>query len=396
MVHNGSDVQWLTKTLIYPIADCAREHNSKLFIRSKHLFWLGDIYEPQWTKLVSGEYTDVFVPSMEETTDKSMELSLSGRLGIWMSGATDSWGSRCARDNPSYNRLRQHSHQNLPNHFLRNMIYHISYGAQYLDNFAVDQEYMSILWELIAKGALYVPKRNEIVSFNPVRLTVIHPDAGWLDEGNNVKWCNFYDEDKEKENKWVTGHLNGSWPGAPITEWDFSKYAANAIDRRTNFISSYNNGMVLFAPPYDKNAPRGTFEQYLNPIYKGKTKEFFTDGRYYYSDVNKTKKYSPDEYYKVVAEAIEEGTNIMPLTVKGEVGWVAAQSAPKHIRLTIIDGGYLNPSDKDVVIKTGSADVKSITDILSGEKFYSNGNEFKMNIKCGLFRFLDVELNKEL
>ena len=31
---------------------------------------------------MSGEYADVFVPSMEETTDKTMELSLAGRMGM--------------------------------------------------------------------------------------------------------------------------------------------------------------------------------------------------------------------------------------------------------------------------------------------------------------------------
>ena len=37
----------------------------------------------------------------------------------------------------------------LPNHFLRMMVYHVSLGAQYLDNFVVDQDYMSLLWELL-------------------------------------------------------------------------------------------------------------------------------------------------------------------------------------------------------------------------------------------------------
>ncbi|MFI3321036.1 MAG: PQQ-binding-like beta-propeller repeat protein [Rikenellaceae bacterium] len=396
MEGRGEDVVWLMNNYIYPLANHAREHNTKLFIRSKHVFWLGNVYEHQWSKLVSGEYAATFVPSMEETTDKSMELSLMGRMGVWLSGATDSWGSRCARDNASYNRLRQHSHQNLPTNFLRNMVYHISLGAQYLDNFKVDQEYMSLLWEMIAKGILYVPKREEIVSLNPVRLTMLEPNQDWLNEGNNVKWVCLYNKEREEANPYVMGRLNGTWPAAPTTSWDFSTYAAGAKERRLNFISSFNNGHVIITPPYDANAARGTVEEKLNPIYKGKTKEFFTDGKYYYSDAQKTKQYSPKEYYKVVEDAIEEGTKAMPLTVKGEVGWVAAQSAPNHLRVTVIDGGYVNPTKKDAIIKFGTAKVKSITDLATGENIEFSSDECKVTIPCGLFRFFDIELSEPL
>ncbi|MFR9595880.1 MAG: hypothetical protein SNG59_07950, partial [Rikenellaceae bacterium] len=393
MEEHGKNSVWLMDNYIYPLADHAREHNTKLYIRSKHLFWVGSIYEPQWCDLVSGRYADVFVPSMEETTDKSMELSLMGRMGIWMSGATDSWGSRCARDNASYNRLRQHAHQNLPNHFLRNMVYHISLGAQYLDNFTVDQEYMSMLWEMIAKGLLYVPKREEIVCINPVHLSVLEPNLEWLEQGNNAKWVTLYDQ--QSDQPWIMGRLNGSWPAAPTTQWDFSRYAAGAKERRLNFISSFNNGHVLITPPSDPTAPRGSLEEHLHPIYKGKTQEFFTDGRYYYN-ADKSERYSPEEYYTIVEQAIIEGAKILPLTVKGEVGWVAAQSAPKHLRLTVIDGGYINPSTKQATIIFGTAKVKSVTNLLTGESLKIDSNECRITIPCGLFLFLDVELSEEL
>ncbi len=392
----GSDVAWLMDNFMYPLADHARKYNGKLFIRSKNIFWAANVYEQHWNHLISGEYADVFVPSMEETSDKTMEVSLAGRLGVWCSGAVDSWGSRCARDNTSYNRLREHSHQMLPNHFLRNMIYHISYGAQYLDNFAVNQEYTSILWDMIAKGLLYVPTREQLVSLNPVRLTMLHPDSTFLQEGTETKWVTRFDQQHEDETPMVFSRMDGSWPAAPTTQWDFSRYAAGAHERRLNFISSYNNGLVMIAPPYDATAVRGDMESHLNPIYKGKTREFFTDGRYYYSDAAMTERYQADEYYKEVEQAIQEGEQMLPLTVKGEVGWVAAQSAPNHIRLTVIDGSYINPSQKEATIKIGSAKVKSITDLISGKQLIINNNECDITVPCGMFLFLDVELAQPL
>ena len=71
----------------------------------------------------------------EETTDKTMDLSLAGRVGMWASGAVDSWGSRAVPDNTSFDRLRQFSSQTLDNHFLRQIVYASACGAQYFDNF---------------------------------------------------------------------------------------------------------------------------------------------------------------------------------------------------------------------------------------------------------------------
>ncbi|RKR12143.1 hypothetical protein CLV91_2266 [Maribacter vaceletii] len=393
---HSDNFNYVMEDYFYPLAKHARETNANIYVRTKHAFWQANVYLPTWSRLVSGEFSDVFVPAMEETTDKSMDLSIAGRLGIWTSGATDSWGSRCARDNPSLDRLRQHSHQMLPNHFLRNMIYHVSSGAQYLDNFNVDQEYMSLLWELIAKGALYVPKRSEILSFSPVNLGMLSPDKHYLEESSNAKWTTFYDEEKEKNNPLVFSHLNGSWPGAPVTEWDFSKYAGGVQDRRLNFLPTYTNGLVLLTPPQngiyaDKKAKRGTLTSHLHPMYKNIMKEYYTDGRNYYS-ADGTQTYKANEYYKVIAKDIKDNAKKLPLTVSGDVAWVVAQSSPKHLRLTLIDGGYLNPDDREVTIQFNTVVPIKVTDLLSGEEFTPNANgELQIKVSCGLFRFIDIE-----
>lgn len=384
----------------YPLAEYYKGKNAKLYIRTKHTFWQTTIYMPLWSRLMSGEFADVFVPSMEETTDKSMELSLASRIGIWTSGAVDSWGARCARDNASFDRSRQHSHQMLPNHFLRTLIYNISNGAQYINNFAVDQEYMSLLWDLIAKGALYVPKRDEILSFSPVHLSMKDPDMTFLDEGSNVKWTTFYDQEFDENNPFVFSRLNGTWPGAPVNEWDFSRYAAGAKERRLNFIPTYENGLVLITPvqkgKFFTESKRGQLADHLHPIYKNILKEYITDGRYYYS-ADGEKKYNADEYYKVIEEDIKKSASLLPLTVSGDVAWVVAQTDPKHLRLTLIDKGYVNPKDCMANVTFNSIKIKQIKDILSGEVIsISDDSIANIEIPCGAFRFMDVELEDSL
>ncbi|GAA3617220.1 PQQ-binding-like beta-propeller repeat protein [Flavivirga amylovorans] len=393
------DFEYVMEGLIYPLAKYSREKNAKIFIRTKHLFWQSSIYLDNWKRLISGEFSDVFIPAMEETTDKSMELSLASRLGIWSSGATDSWGARCARDNASFDRSRQHAHQMLPNHFLRTMVYSIASGAQYLDNFAVDQAYMSLLWDLIAEGALYVPKRSEILSFSPVYLSMAHPDERYIEYGNDVKPVVFYNKQEEADNPLVFSRLNGTWPGAPNTEWDFSRYAAGAKERRLNFIPTYNNGMVLITPPQNGvflNAEdkRKQLDENLHHIYKGKLKEYITDGRQYLSKDGK-EVYSADTFYRVIKEDIEKSKKLLPITVSGSVGWVVAEIAPKKLRLTLVDSGYINPKEREVKVTFNKIHPIKVVDILTNESFKVQKN-ISIDIPLGGFRFIDIVLSDSL
>jgi hypothetical protein len=397
--HYDDDFAFVLNDHIYPLAEAMQGRNANLYVRTKHAFWQSIIYMPLWSRLLSGEFADVFVPSMEETTDKTMEQSVAGRVGIWAGGAVNQWGSRGARDNASFDRLRQHSHQMIPNHFLRAQIYNIACGATYQNNFAVNQETMSILWELIAKGALYVPERDEIVSFSPVHLSMTEPDEFYLDDGNNAKWLTFFDQEFENANPMVFGRLNGTWPGAPVTEWDFSRYAAGVKDRRLHFLPPYSNGLVLITPPQhgvfaDQTAPRGKLADHLHPIYKNILKEYITDGRNYLS-ADGTQTFAANTFFQTLENDIQESAKLLPLTVSGDVAWVCAQTAPNHLRLTLIDSGYIDPADRTATVTFHTAQPAKMTDLLSGDNFALSGM-VKVDVPCGLFRFIDIELKEAL
>lgn len=392
---HSEDFGYVMDNLLYPLAEYVKQRDVQIYIRCKNIFWLSSIYKPAWERVVRGEYSHIFIPSMEETSDRAMDLSIAARLGFWSSGAADSWGSRCARDNPSYDRLRQHSHQTLPNHFLRMMVYHISYGAQYIDNFAVDQEYMSVLWDLIGKGLLYVAKREEVVSYNPLYLAMREPNDDFLEQGTLGKFTVLYRESEaEQMDQMVFSRLNPTWQGASLTEWDFSKYVSGTKDRRLNFLAPFPHGVVMLAPEYDPAAVRGRITDYLHPLYKDIMKSYGCDGKYYY-DGDERK--DANTFYKTVESEMLRLKEYMPLTVEGEVAWVAAQSAPKHIRLTVIDRGYINPANREATIQFHSVRPARIRNLASGELIESNANgEYCVSIPAGLFVFLDVELVDEL
>ncbi|UZO82238.1 hypothetical protein NBT05_07115 [Aquimarina sp. ERC-38] len=398
---HSENLNFVVDSLLYPLAGYAKDKNANIFLRSKNIFWLGSNYLKPWSRLMSGEFAEVFVPAMEETSDKVMELSISGRLGMWASGAVNSWGTRAVRDNTTLDRSRQYGYQNLPNHFLKMLIYHTAYGAQFINNYAVDQEYLSLYWELIAKGAIYVPKREEVLSFSPVHVSMKEPDAHFLDDGANIKWTVFYDEDFEKDKPFVFSRMNGSWPGAPVTEWDFSRYAAGVTERRLNFLPEYKNGMVLITPPQngmfaDLDAPRGTLQSHLHPLYKNIMKEYITDGRNYYSSDGK-QSFPADTYFKTIEKDIQDLSKKLPVTVSGNVAWVVAQTSPKHLRLTLIENGYINPNKATAIVTFNTIAPTKVSDILTKETFKtSEKSEVSIEIPLGGFRFIDIELDEAL
>ena len=400
VAHYDKDFEIMLEDFMFPLAEAAQELNGNLFLRNKHTFWQSMIYKKGWSRLVSGEFADVFVPAMEETSDKSMELSVAARTGIWASGAVNNWGARLARDNTSYDRLRQHSHQMLPNHALRQYIYSVANGATYINNFVVDQTHMKTFWDLIGKGALYVPKPHEILSYSPVNIGMLPPDDHYLDEGSNVKTTSLFDQKVEDENPLVFSRLNGSWPGAPVTEWDFSRYAAGVKERRLGFLPEYPNGLVLITPPQkgvfaDNKAVRGALVDHLHPIYKNIMEEYLTDGRDYVSADGK-KRFPAKEFYKTVEKSIKEKSKLLPITVKGNVAWVVAQTSPTNLRLTLVDGGYINPQSAIAEVTFNTIAPTEIRDILAGDEFKMVNGTLNVQLPTGGFRFIDITLDKPL
>jgi hypothetical protein len=387
--------------LFFPLSEFSAENNANIFMRNKHTFWQSSVYLPEWQELRSGQHADVFIPAMEETTDKSMEMSLAGRMGFWMSGAVNDWGERYARDNPSFDRLRQHSHQMVPNHALRQTIYKVASGARYINNFSFNQEYMSLAWDLIAKGALYVPKRNELLNISPVHISMKEPDPVYLDRSNNVKWTTFFDEAVDNQ-PYVFNRLNGTWPGAKNVDWDYSSYAADTKDRRLDFIPKFPQGVVMITPVQqgvfkDRGTVRGALTDHMHPIYQENTKEFITDGKNYITPNGQTVVAANSNRVDQIKNQLRLKSGLLPMTVSGGTAWVVAQSAPKHLRLTLIDSGYINPEDRIAQVKFNSVTPVEITDLLSGESFVVNSDNIaEIPVSAGSFRFIDVKISETI
>ena len=404
MNHTDKDFGFVMKNQVYPLVEFMGTIKSNVAFRAKNVFWQGQVYTKDWEPVVSGKYAAEVIPILEETTDKTQDLSIAGRMGLWTAGSVDGWGVRCSRDDPRFDRSRQFSSQKLSNHVLRKTVYSLACGANYIHNSAESdteelEYHASLAYELLAKEALYVPKRNEILSFSPVHLSMYKPQEIYLQEGEDHKWWIYFDKNREETQPKVFSHMNASWLGGTLTPWDFSTYASGVIDRRQNIIPPYPNGMVLITPVQnnalrENNSVRGNLADNLHPFYKSILKEYITDGVDYLSADGK-QRYKADEFYKQIKKDIEEGAKKLPVLVKGEkTGWVVAQVSPTHLRLTLVDGGYLAPMDRKVKVMLNNLSVKKVCDILDGISYNITDNSFDVTVPCGMFRFIDIELQK--
>lgn len=127
-------------------------------------------------------------------------------------------------------------------------------------------------------------------------------------------------------------------------------------------------------------------------------KEYYTDGKYYYATSNKVGPIEPDsDFYKTIESDIQNNTNLLPLTVSGGVAWTVAQTDKRHLRLTLIDAGYINPKGGIATVKINSdiINVSNVKNILNTSESYSGTNEIKIEIPVGGFKFFDITLGND-
>ena len=79
--------------------------------------------------LVDRQFSDIFVPCMEETNSRTQVLSLAGRVGLWLTGYFDQWAERAVMDNLTYNRLWEWGQTLLMSHQIRSLSLRRTLGA---------------------------------------------------------------------------------------------------------------------------------------------------------------------------------------------------------------------------------------------------------------------------
>ena len=378
----NEEMQQVVDQIIVPLAELCRTHGGKrLVFRAKNIFYNGTVYLPYWRNLLlNPRLRDLIVPALEETNSRTPELSLSGRIGLWISGNFSRWACRVVTDDACWDRMWEWSSQQVMSNHVRHLIANAAMGAEVF-YISVNQGPFSTelskqflpFYEMLDKGIIQIPGVDDLLSVSHVALGMKSPPSpAFLQHGTNNK----YDFPNDDHSPMVFDRLDGYWGAAPLLPHDFSYYAMNLRRRVSNFLPETPYGLVTMIP--DDTRLEGTRFQ----------RKFTTDGQYFY-DSNGVRKTAP-EYKSTVEAALREAALSLPISVEGEVHWSAVRLDPHHIRVTLVDPGYYVPADRGAQIVVRHLIASSFTDILSRETLPVRAGKVPVRIPAGSVRIVDI------
>lgn len=385
MESTGKSMQEVVEKILLPLAELCKQHKKIIIFQNKNIFWNGSVYLPFWEKILLNErYSDVFIPGLEETNSRTQELSLSGRIGLWQTGSFDRWSCREITDNANFDRMFEWGGQQVIVHHLRNLVSTTSLGSDFLQPYIFSGERHEIrdalfeqlvpFYKMLEKGIIQIPQKDQLLSLSGFALGMkTPPSQTFIKHGTNGHKY-WYSETSHPE--MVFDKLDTYWGGASIAPYDFSNYGMHVKRRMCNFLPVNPFGLPAIIPAHTKHTHR--FNQIIE-----------TDGQFFYDESGK--QFTASEYKPIVEKALEEEALKMPVIVKGDVHWSVVRIDSEHIRITLIDPGYLDPDERQAEIILQHLEGISCTDILSGETLNINKGRITTTIPAGVFRMLDVK-----
>lgn len=377
--HTDDLLEKAIREQLLPLADLCYEHGKKkIILRNKNIFWNGNIHLDLFRPIMADErYREIFVPSMEETNSRSQSLSLAGRAGLWLTGRFRHMSGRVVTDNANYNRLWEWCQVEHLSHFLRALSLKRALGADLFHINITSDNASELLpfYLMLEKGILPLPGREDIVSLCDTTIGIKSPDAEFIAHGTNGHGLDRY---QPQEETFVFDRLDCYWGGAPIPDHDLERYAMNARRRMTNFIAQSPFGNMTTISAETDLAQFPFFRRML-----------VTDGKYWYDETGNAR--TAEEYKPEVLRALEDSAARLPIRVFGEVAWAAIRLDSSHIRLILIDPGYMDPADRNAEAVFQHIRPARITDILSGETLELEQGRLRVHVPMGILRILDIE-----
>jgi hypothetical protein len=203
------------------------------------------------------------------------------------------------------------------------------------------------------------------------------PSDLYLKHGINGHRYTFSQDD---HSPMVFDRLDTYWGAAPLLPHDFSYYAMNVRRRTPNFLPEFPYGLIPILPD-DTVLPAAGIERKIS-----------TDGRHFFDADGKP--HEAPQYREAVIAAMEAQARRLPVLVRGQVHWSAVRLDARHIRVTLIDPGYLDPADRDAEIVLQGVQAAQGMDILRRESLPIADGEtsVKLRVPAGTLRIVDFAL----
>ncbi len=377
-MHNIEDprVQYFIDHYVPALAEAMRKNGrAKMYFRFKNMFWATTSHIGPWKKMFfSSKYSDVLVPASEDTSSRTQDINLSGRVGMFAAGYVDDYAMRLVDDNPTSWRPYTPGGQKSLSPYLRQGVMMAAYGARYgimFKNNYLEEPGYNILYALMKSGVLPMTNKDNIVSIGAWHLIqdVDEVLIGTVDDHHNMEQ---YSEDDIDA---VISSAQMHWAGADVPDYDYSKVALGIDYRWMNYLPVLPHGMVPIAPI-----------EYAGELQKINVPYTVSDARVGIVDGEKL---GAKLFGEVLKSSVEKGANEMPVIVEG-AAWVAIRLDDTHIRVILMDQGYITPQERKVKIMFQGESAVGVVDILSNEKLEIFNDMVSLTVPAGSLRFIDV------
>lgn len=378
-MHNPEDVryQYFAENYIPRLAEAIRTYapQAKLFFRYKNIFWGGSAHVYPWKDVFySGKYADVLAPASEDTSSRTQDINLAGRVGMLTSGAVNDFAMRLVDDNPTSWRPLSPGGQRSISPYLRQGVMMASYGAKYgifFDNKYTEDQGYNVFYALIKSGALPIVEPENILSIGSWMLTdnVDHHQVELIEDHHNLL------DYATDHNDAIFSYATMSWAGTDLPDHDYSKLALGVPYRWTNYVPELPNGMV----------PIMTSE-YASTLETNGVPYVVTDLKY---GIDNGAKVSAANFKATFEQSLNAGKNAMPVTVEG-AAWSAIRIDDNHIRVILMDQGYLDPQVRNASIKMTGVTATEVKDILADQVLAGSATEVNLQVPAGSLRIVDI------
>ncbi len=374
---------------IQPILELCLQHQKRLIPRNKDVWWLHWPADPRMRQLVfDGRYRSVILPGVEDSNSRTTDAQLAARVGLWLDGQADDWCCRVSADWFCVSRSWEWEYGMTGHPHFRYLTSQAALGARVFmflsgerargeDQWTrVGREGAANFLNLLGKGILTPPRREQLRAISPLALVVQNPTKRFAEHGANGHHAERWNDDGTDVQPWAFDRLDCYWAMAPLPATDVATVLWGRTRRSAeNLVATAPHGFVSVLPGG-------------NPQTAGRwTSLWTTDGDGLYQG---GKPVPLGKARELLAVELAAGAKAFPLRVEGRVFHQVIEHGPGQFVVVLIDPGWLDPADREVKTSAATQGDWRIVDRLTGEALGDLRQPFALRVPAGMFRLLDV------
>jgi len=377
-----------------PLANLCLKYNKVCITKNKGLWWMSSpAHAEVFEAMFEGGRDKVSMAATEDSNSRTPEINLMARGGLWQAGLLHHNDVSIHADLFSFNRFHQWEYPRAGNPYLRLLLAHTTLGMTQIssrireispglgsDGFStIGQESTEIFYHMLGKGLVFSPDRQDVLGYSPIGMVVHKPDKKWLLDAHNGHSPQSWVDDSELNNA-LFPHNGSLWGMTNTPDQAFQKVVFNKERQFGYQIPPTPFGLVAFVPEYTDLSKVANIKDWWH-----------TDGIYAWREGGP--KLTGMEAAEALKSDFEKAASQLPFRMTSEpVFMQILRIAENHYRLFLVDPGWINPKNHEVLVKIQLQGNFTVKNVLEKEIYPvdQKRRDFQVKVPAGLFSIVDI------